>query len=658
MKEYEFQLDKNRRRIEECPCGLSNKDRQFVPFIGHDEYGYCHACTKNFFPPPDPNQRREFKPQKRQEKQLVTAYRITRLNAQPIDRGIKLFTEVFPYKSTADGIICHLSLNELHERLNEAARTTLKDKAPAILKGIYEGGTSGNYSKQSAPFLFFDIDVKPGRLDKHPENPHLLYPVSNQTVFDYFQKLAVLTWRSNSQNGIAGLLHVPYMATLDSDDTQTHLHVAKVVYKNLTDGLKDSLGIGLNLDEQQGKFRQIRFLAGQHETRTINSDYVTFKVSKHEVTPITRIDPSELKSSLDYTDNFTAFLMATFGARRVSKVLSVFFIGTSYHWYGATMFWYIAKDMAIRSGKIMLYDTATGRRVKEPKDRVNYLHSVAPLFGYYQSACFFGEHQLNGNNKPVFVVESEKTAIIGSIYHPQFVWLACGGISGLKTNIFKVLEGRTVKLIPDANGVDSWSAIQTKLAAIYPKINFNTIVDIRKSGQGEGLPEMYDIADILLLSKPLKANIPPNTGTPAPPNANAPERPNTEEEPPQKTDKAPDIQKNTPQKPNTIREDFAELEKHGKLEELAIFLFSRPKPNENLQKTDIINRIVKFARTNETDALGAFDYMNENDMIRATSNPHLFMLAPSLKQLYGELFPLPRKRRENGEEARSPGQVE
>lgn len=639
MENHEFQLDKNRRRIKFCPCGLSNKDRQFVPFIGHEQNGYCHACNKTFFPPQDPTQKREIKHRNSSKKETITAYKVTRSDPHPLDYETELFTSVLPYKSDANGVTGYLSLKELTTRLNKVDKASGKDEAPAILKGIYEGGTSGNYSRLSAPFLFFDIDVKPRRSDKLPENPHLLNPVVNQTVFDYFQKLAVLTWRSNSQNGIAGLLHVPYMATLDSDDTQTHLHVAKVVYKNLTDGLKDSLGIGLNLDEQQGKFRQIRFLAGQHETRTINSDYVTFEVSKHEVTPITRIDPSELKSSLDYTDNFTAFLMATFGARRVSKVLSVFFVGTSYHWYGATMFWYIAKDMAIRSGKIMLYDTATGRRVKEPKDRVNYLHSVAPLFGYYQSACFFGEHQLNGNNKPVFVVESEKTAIIGSIYHPQFVWLACGGISGLKTNIFKVLEGRTVKLIPDANGVDSWSAIQTKLAAIYPKINFNTIVDIRKSGQGEGLPEMYDIADILLLSKPLKANTPPNTITSAPPNANAPEQPNTEEEPPQKTDKAPDIQKNTPQKPNTIREDFAELEKHGKLEELAIFLFSRPKPNENLQKTDIINRIVKFARTNETDALGAFDYMKENGMIRATSNPHLFMLAPSLKQLYGELFP-------------------
>jgi hypothetical protein len=358
------------------------------------------------------------------------------------------------------------------------------------------------------------------------------------------------------------------------------------------------------------------------------------------VQPVDYINISEVERTLDYTDNFTAFLTDTFGVEPVEGVLSNFCVGTSYYWFGATLFWYIDKAGKIRSGKIMLYDQATGRRIKEPRDMVNYLHVVAPMEGVYLGYCFFGEHQLNGDDKAVMVVESEKTAIICSICYPQFTWLACGGISGLKTHIFKALEGKTVTLMPDENGFDSWSSVQAKLAAEYPKIRFTPIYDIREDGKGKDLPELYDIADILLLSKPLEANIPPNTGTSAPPNANAPEQPNTEEQPLLKADKAPDIQKNTPQKPNTIREDFAELGKHGKLEELAIFLFSRPKPNENLQKTDIINRIVKFARTNETDALGAFDYMNENDMIRATSNPHLFMLAPSLKQLYGELFPL------------------
>ena len=45
--------------------------------------------------------------------------------------------------------------------------------------------------------------------------------------------------------------------------------------------------------------------------------------------------------------------------------------------------------------------------------------------------CFFGEHLLLNNKKPVAVVESEKTAVIASICFPEFVWLAVGSKQNL-----------------------------------------------------------------------------------------------------------------------------------------------------------------------------------------------------------------------------------
>ncbi len=44
-------LDKNRKRVAECPCGKSNKDGKFTPYVGHDCFGYCHACGDTFLPP-------------------------------------------------------------------------------------------------------------------------------------------------------------------------------------------------------------------------------------------------------------------------------------------------------------------------------------------------------------------------------------------------------------------------------------------------------------------------------------------------------------------------------------------------------------------------------------------------------------------------------
>ncbi len=47
----ELKLDsRRRRRVKYCPCGKSNKNGKFVPFIDHEDKGFCHSCDKSFFP--------------------------------------------------------------------------------------------------------------------------------------------------------------------------------------------------------------------------------------------------------------------------------------------------------------------------------------------------------------------------------------------------------------------------------------------------------------------------------------------------------------------------------------------------------------------------------------------------------------------------------
>ncbi|MDQ1087176.1 DUF6371 domain-containing protein [Siphonobacter sp. SORGH_AS_1065] len=47
----ELIFDKQRKKVKECPCGKSNRDGKFTPYVGHDCYGYCHACGETFLPP-------------------------------------------------------------------------------------------------------------------------------------------------------------------------------------------------------------------------------------------------------------------------------------------------------------------------------------------------------------------------------------------------------------------------------------------------------------------------------------------------------------------------------------------------------------------------------------------------------------------------------
>jgi hypothetical protein len=65
-----------------------------------------------------------------------------------------------------------------------------------------------------------------------------------------------------------------------------------------------------------------------------------------------------------------------FGVEVADQLVSKYFIGTSKHWPGATVFWQIDISGKVRTGKIMLYSPATGKRVKEPFNHISWAHKV------------------------------------------------------------------------------------------------------------------------------------------------------------------------------------------------------------------------------------------------------------------------------------------
>ena len=70
--------------------------------------------------------------------------------------------------------------------------------------------------------------------------------------------------------------------------------------------------------------------------------------------------------------------------------------------------------------------------------------------------CFFGEHLLVDTQKPVAIVESEKTAIMASVFLDDFIWLASGDKDGCFNKRKHVLIGRKVVLFPDLKATPAW----------------------------------------------------------------------------------------------------------------------------------------------------------------------------------------------------------
>jgi len=225
--------------------------------------------------------------------------------------------------------------------------------------------------------------------------------------------------------------------------------------------------------------------------------------SKADTKPVTFI-PIELfqKSLAAYSqNNFVRWLYSLFGIGLTEYLIARYHIGTSRRWEGATVFWQVDREGRVRTGKVMLYDPMTGRRLKNP-DHIDWVHSIlsrqGTISGFALEQCLFGEHLLNQEpDKPVGVVESEKTAIIASAFLPDLVWLACGSLTNLTVERCRSLKGRKVILYPDLACLNKW---QPKAAQIRRELGIRIgVSDLLETRATEADRQCgYDLADYLI----------------------------------------------------------------------------------------------------------------------------------------------------------------
>jgi len=220
-----------------------------------------------------------------------------------------------------------------------------------------------------------------------------------------------------------------------------------------------------------------------------------------QVKPISFIDLNKFHKSLSQydTNNFVTYLKTVFNIDLVDDVIEKYNIGTSKHWVGSTVFWQIDDLGNVRSGKIMLYDELSGKRVKKPFDHISWVHSVLKMPDFNLEQVFFGTHLIRLSSNAIAIVESEKTAIIASICFSNITWLAAGSKDGLKIEKFKPLKNRNIILFPDANAYELWSIFAEKHKTNF-KIEVSSLIDqsVTLDEKNSGV----DIADFLLRTIP------------------------------------------------------------------------------------------------------------------------------------------------------------
>ena len=214
-----------------------------------------------------------------------------------------------------------------------------------------------------------------------------------------------------------------------------------------------------------------------------------------------RIDASLLINSITYKDTFSTVLINKYGAKQVVPVLKAYFVGC---WNGNnpyykdwTIFWRVDPDMNIHTGKIMKYRTSL-KREKYPDGGgyVSWVHKLTKQNVDKPASHLFGAHLLKDNRKPIVIVESEKSAILGAIIYPDKLWLASGGIDNLKPDNLSILNGKPFTVYPDSEqeSINKWTDIITASGGYVNTNYLDNCTD-------EELASGFDIADFILKYK-------------------------------------------------------------------------------------------------------------------------------------------------------------
>lgn len=203
--------------------------------------------------------------------------------------------------------------------------------------------------------------------------------------------------------------------------------------------------------------------------------------------PPTDYIPEELMiRSLNTENNFIQFLTKYFPLIDVARAIEKYRIGDAKD--RKVIFWQIDQENRIRTGKIMLYDSETGKRAKNVKNSFDWVHRHVK--GPYQLAqCLYGLHLVKKSTTPIAVVESEKSAIIASLTIPEYTWDATGGKQNYR--LLEVLRGHDVTLFPDLGAYQDWS----KYAVKY---GFKVSEMLEQIASSEEKENGLDIADYIL----------------------------------------------------------------------------------------------------------------------------------------------------------------
>ncbi|CAD0008908.1 DUF6371 domain-containing protein [Flavobacterium salmonis] len=206
----------------------------------------------------------------------------------------------------------------------------------------------------------------------------------------------------------------------------------------------------------------------------------------------------EKSMMVNFENNFVQFLKTLFSEEQVKEAVLKYLICNSKRWIGATIFWQIDNYERVHAGKILAYNQETGKRSKsdDGKALIDWVHSILKRKGivnqFNLNQCLFGLHLIKDTEVQVIgLVESEKTAVIMSIFKPDYVWMATGSKSGFKYEFLKPIQQYKIIAFPDKSEYNDWSIIAKRLNMFGFSIIVNDWLENTSYKDGIDLADVY-----------------------------------------------------------------------------------------------------------------------------------------------------------------------
>ena len=178
------------------------------------------------------------------------------------------------------------------------------------------------------------------------------------------------------------------------------------------------------------------------------------------------------KSQQEYEVNsFYIFLSGLYNEQDILRVFSLYKVGTSKKWDGATVFWQISIENQVRTAKVIKYNANTGKRIKQPHPLMTWAHKLLNLKEFNLKQFFDSTVEWGSQTATVMLLVASSMLLGEFLTMEQIPQKIASSLTTLTQNKYLILAILNLFLFIIGFFLHSAAAIILVVPVVMPLIN-------------------------------------------------------------------------------------------------------------------------------------------------------------------------------------------